>query len=251
MKSYKYVPFSDGSKCIITQSTLKFSSCSEFNDPFDCIVEFDIKKAEQYLLNRKDLLARGGAFVGLSPAQKIQRKQECVNRLVLKLKSEAILNDVASRWGICSLTTTPNNILMWSHYADDHKGFVVEYSTNQNNQNAIEQPERYLLAWPVIYTSEVPIRDISKRDFDAVKDQFLHKAIDWRYESEYRCLASNAGVGIHKIDKSMITGVIAGAKMKAENVTELKQIILESGLDKQVVFKQAQMKRGKYELELV
>lgn len=251
LKLYKYVPFSEGAKCIISQGTLKFSSCNEFNDPFDCIVEFDTDKARGHLLKRNDLLHKSGALIGLSPAQKIIRKHEFVNKLVGQLERDAFLNDIATKWGVCSLSTTPTNILMWSHYADHHRGFVVEFTTDQNNPKALNRPEYYLLSWPVTYTDDVPVRDISKRDFDSVEQQFLHKATDWKYENEYRCLASKAGVGVHEIDKSMITSVIAGVKMAPERINELRQLISSSGLDEQIIFKQARMKKGKYELELV
>ena len=36
-------------------------------------------------------------------------------------------------YGIISLTTNNNNLLMWSHYADEHKGIVIGFDINENN----------------------------------------------------------------------------------------------------------------------
>lgn len=34
-------------------------------------------------------------------------------------------------FGCCSFSTNPKNLLMWSHYADEHKGLCIEYRTDQ------------------------------------------------------------------------------------------------------------------------
>ncbi len=41
---YKYLPFNEGSTCIISEGTMKFSSPDEFNDPFDYSPDIDVKK---------------------------------------------------------------------------------------------------------------------------------------------------------------------------------------------------------------
>ncbi len=37
--------------------------------------------------------------------------------------------------GICTLSDIPDNILMWSHYAEFHRGFVVGFRVNWNNMD--------------------------------------------------------------------------------------------------------------------
>lgn len=34
---YKYLPFNEGSLCVLTEGTVKFTSPLNFNDPFDCL----------------------------------------------------------------------------------------------------------------------------------------------------------------------------------------------------------------------
>ncbi len=48
-KLYKYLPFSDPAKCILSDGTIKFSHYSEFNDPFDCKGVYDIDKSLLYV----------------------------------------------------------------------------------------------------------------------------------------------------------------------------------------------------------
>ncbi|WP_459902584.1 DUF2971 domain-containing protein [Edwardsiella tarda] len=234
---------------IITDGTLKFSSRAEFNDPFDCIADYDLKQIERSLSSRDELFKV--MLKDLSPAKRISAKKRIINRMIGEEVREGYCNRIAEHWGICSLSTKNDSILMWSHYADKHQGFVVEFSTNQNENGCVDNPEYHLLSWPVEYSKRVPIRKMGDQDFSAVKDQFLYKADDWSYECEYRCLASKKGVGIHKINKKMISSVIFGVKMRSENINEVKDAIRLSGLEEQIKLKRARMVKGKYALEIV
>ena len=44
----------------------------------------------------------------------------------VNLIQEYLINNI----GIFSLSKVPDNILMWSHYADSHKGIVLEFDSN-------------------------------------------------------------------------------------------------------------------------
>jgi len=87
--------------------------------------------------------------------------------------------------GVLSLTRKPDNSLMWSHYADNHKGFVIEFNENHkffsprnkgdNNFNGLTEIE---------YNEERPhIRGLDKCDWDRL---FFFKSKNWKYEKECR-----------------------------------------------------------------
>lgn len=50
------------------------------------------------------------------------------------------------------LCTDYKNRLMWSHYADSHKGFCIEYDYSQINEETLKK-----LPMPIIYTSKRPL----------------------------------------------------------------------------------------------
>jgi Tfp pilus assembly protein PilF len=64
------------------------------------------------------------------------------------------------------------NTLLWSHYADSHKGICIEYEYKLNRENKTAYLHK------VKYQEEV--------QFDEVADSFKIKAIDWQYENEVR-----------------------------------------------------------------
>jgi hypothetical protein len=253
LKLYKYLPFNEGAKSLFRDGTMKFSSYETFNDPFDCVVSYDLKKAEKYLSKRKDLLKAAGKQNGLSPAQRILQKSVMIKRVENALANGDASDEIARGWGVCCLSSTPDNILMWSHYADSHRGLLVEFTTDQNHEGMLTNPEFYLTAWKIKYTENMPVRDLSIRSFDAVKEQFLCKSKDWAYENEYRSLSHCRGPGIYPFDKSMVTRVVAGAKMSDENFDELKQLVEQfvksTGIA--IVLKRAEMVTGKYKINIL
>jgi len=52
---------------------------------------------------------------------------------------------------VCSFCESKKDILMWSHYADEHKGFCMEYSLTKNEINQ----EFLQMLHPVIYRHSV------------------------------------------------------------------------------------------------
>ena len=127
IRRYKYLPFNEGSLRILTDGTIKFTSPSELNDPFDCAPDFDARNIADYLNTRPDLLEKAREKLNFSPAQFIEEKQTRIKSLEIAAEHGAFNQLAAGRVGICSLTRDPLNLLMWAHYAQHHTGFVVEF----------------------------------------------------------------------------------------------------------------------------
>ena len=91
---------------------------------------------------------------------------------------------------IFCVSETDGNLLMWSHYADNHRGAVVKFLP------LIEVASPLLIAQPVRYTNQMPRLSYSRlmnlaelREF--VLDQItLTKSSVWSYEKEWRIVAS-------------------------------------------------------------
>lgn len=87
--------------------------------------------------------------------------------------------------GILSLSETAESILMWSHYAEQHRGFVLEFDGESAffDQRRKPDDDHYVLR-PVIYPNERPrYKDILQLDRDSV---YLTKGHEWSYEREHR-----------------------------------------------------------------
>ncbi|HHG3104734.1 TPA: DUF2971 domain-containing protein [Vibrio parahaemolyticus] len=91
--------------------------------------------------------------------------------------------------GIFSLTGNHTDELMWAHYADSHKGIVIEYDLDLLTRFV---PKNHLHIFDVTYDKKPPhlgMRNISSRD--AMQVMFGYKSPRWYYEDECRIVIDN------------------------------------------------------------
>lgn len=108
-------------------------------------------------------------------------------------------------YGIISFTETYNNLLMWAHYANEHKGIVIEFDITKINFKKYQ-------SYPIfdnneddeMFSSENPIIDELKEgevqrvlynhnrpnehNYESILEHFLIKSDEWMYEKEHRAI---------------------------------------------------------------
>lgn len=152
---------------------------------------------------------------------------------------------VDNMFRVVSLATDCKNRLMWSHYADGHKGFCVEYNFG------IERfDDDYALVLPVIYSNVRPkypwrvfIEGNSNLPFADIMLALLTKDEDWNYEREWRVLIPSI-LGKSEVFSPPITGIYLGALCSEGN----KKSISEIADELKVPLKQMVVDRGEYNL---
>lgn len=218
---YKYLPFSEGSIKMISEGTLRFTCPLEFNDPFDCMPSYDPASIENITKTRPDLIKQAGNQLGLSPAKRLQRKGVFIQNIRGGVESGEFTRGLIEGLGVHSLSRVATNILMWSHYADHHKGFVVELEIR------MDAPKELLygiIPIPVEYKKERPVISWGA-EFD-IEKYFLTKSKDWEYEQEERIMTTNEGPGIHPYSREhFLYSVIAGCRMTESNFAELEKAV--------------------------
>lgn len=142
---------------------------------------------------------------------------------------------------ISCFATSPYSQLMWGGtYANNHKGFCIEYTVLPNEK---DYEEVFHNLFPVVYCKIRP--DMTKRLVDYkdkaptlenLWDIYLHgalrKSIDWAYQNEWRLLLP---LGRNKetnynIPFFPITKVYLGNRMNAENRNKIIDICKERGI---------------------
>ena len=145
------------------------------------------------------------------------------------------------------LCTDYKNRLMWSHYADSHKGFCIEYDYSQINEETLKK-----LPMPIIYTSKrplIPWKPVFDNTPENIRDAcnemmlgLLTKDDAWKYENEWRILinaSENSELAMPKI-----SCVYLGASIEKENKLKILNIAREKGIP----VKQMKVDRGEYAL---
>ena len=121
--------------------------------------------------------------------------------------------------GILSLSETPDNLLMWSHYAENHTGFVLMFDSSHDFFKGETPLPGFAKPEPVQYKSERPRTTVEEV---TMPELFLTKGSDWKYEKEWRYLkylndadqrckdANNLDANLFWLPPKCIVGVILG-----------------------------------------
>ncbi|MEA4850375.1 MAG: DUF2971 domain-containing protein [Paludibacter sp.] len=91
--------------------------------------------------------------------------------------------------------TIPQNILMWSHYANGHKGICVKYRLKNDfvgSKRKAELNKPYVCLKKIVYGEEPnEIVDLNVPKM-SIATGFLRKDYNWSYENEVRLISYNA-----------------------------------------------------------
>jgi hypothetical protein len=225
---YKYLPFNEYSLKAISEGTIKFTCPLEFNDPFDCRPFFDTTQIDQIHKLRPDLYKEAMDRRGLSPGQRILKRNEFVTRLRNRIEDGSFAEDLLRKVGVVSLTRDPLSILMWSHYADRHKGFALELRipTCGSSRDASLALHR-LLPLAVHYSKTMTTVALGPtHDYEVVKKMVLTKGEGWKYEAEERVVDHERPPGVYPYRRDdILCSVIAGMGMCREHYQTLEKVV--------------------------
>ena len=151
---YKYTSVKSALMILKTQE-IKITNPNEFNDPFDCnIPNFEmakkplineikrqLKNAIPELKNNKH--SKEALLFDLKIGHEMNYFQELTNKEFTKIANE--WENIIGNFRILSLAKSEKNILMWSHYADFHKGVCVGFKEVGLTQKKLSEYIEFLL----------------------------------------------------------------------------------------------------------
>jgi hypothetical protein len=171
---YKYVDIRGLTR--ILEGSIRFTQPGAFNDPFDLLPELVIHKDdhEKNLAISFDLSAeRRNPTIG-----EVDMVDE--GFVSSDLTSRNIVKNLNKLIGILCLSRSSNSVLMWSHYADQYTGAIIEFDAKNaffSGQIDIEYTEKRQRKDLNSYlATPIPISEICV------------KSIDWKYEEEVRII---------------------------------------------------------------
>lgn len=166
----------------------QFYCCSPLalNDPFDCRIDWDAS------------LQRALA----SPEVTDDRRKR-----LLILREKFLGADPPCKAGVCCFTRKADDPLMWSHYADSHRGVCLLYEIPHNYFMSRYSPEAdkdffFVGGAAVQYQSTfydwLIAGDLDYPHTDSVAENaltilFTAKAPEWKHEEEYRIITRRPG----------------------------------------------------------
>ena len=241
---------------MLANNELYFAISELFNDPFDCKArkEFEFKDDEDFI-NKWTPLEASQQNITIEAAhsyiKEIVSNQHTKEEYIEK-KSKMFQKIVLQSFGVCTFSEVPDDILMWSHYADSHKGLCIIFNRKPNNELAfarqVDYPENdelpYINYW---------LGPQNQQQLDEFVKIICTKSKHWGYEKEWRLIDRPDVIDKHykghskKYADDMLNGIIFGLRMNTNARKTIRNIL--SG--KSVKYYEAQIVKNKFRLEIV
>jgi len=251
---YRSYNFETGAKKwtskIIKNQELFFAGIESFNDPFDgkVLLRYDGKlneiKAAQVRVQYDMNLSGPEKKEGIPMSKSIELidnriSQEFIDNKRLNEGRLIRIQKMHNEKGILALSTKNNNILMWSHYSDNHYGICFGFECGNDSLSdykRVRYQTHYDDIWSWLHT-----------DSEILERILYSKSIDWQYEDEYRIVKDK--IGSEKYVKSNLKEVIFGALMSAKEKLEIVSLCSKNGLSPS--FKEAQLDVESYQINII
>ncbi len=249
--------------------TWRFSSPSRFNDPFDtqsilCVDCEEVvfrktlcREIEEIVLGKKQVNFKhkegiGEAIVALREIYMSRRctKEDAIDEIKTLVDKFGNLRENANAYylqfwqnalpclRVFCVSAVKDSILMWSHYADYHKGIVFKLKVLHDRPNALYYADQvtYDRKPFMLFTTREWIDDfIGVDEFDEAHrlDKYIyHKNKIWDYEKEWRVWGSEPEkvkpeFTDHDLYPEEIEAVYFGLKTSRRNKTRIMSLARE------------------------
>lgn len=280
---YKYRAINEYSMNNLLENTVWCTNAAAFNDPYDSSLCFDfsdniingsvsdalrdqITNSEENTFKSKDVDFISASDNPLKSLIDVAAKHtetsitpdmaDKLYEVLTKFTSDQIveMNDrfnsaIKQGYKICSFSERVDSMLMWSHYSENHTGFVMEYDFPELGVSDV----RPRCIWPVLYNDN--LFDASaffgeRKKSESFNNLFgiiasIHKAKDWSYEHEWRLILpfspSDPSLN-YSVPKPK--AIHLGSKIKPEH----KNTIIEISKSKKIDIYQMKLSHNKFEM---
>lgn len=166
LRLYKYTDFK-GALASLQNQTLRLKIVKAWNDPFESDFSGWIREEDSSLEE-------------------------------LKTKAYLIKQKLSNQYAAVCFTTVQNDIIMWSHYADDHKGICLEFETckSDNGFNGEDlfkvssaKGEKLREVNYMSMPSERILANFKDNEHEEYHKILATKGLQWSYEKEWRYIS--------------------------------------------------------------
>lgn len=231
----------DYHKDVLCKRQFFCSSIADFNDPFDSRVPInymDLNASERIEVVENHVSQHFPRAVGkdrLELVEKVFQESAIADPDELRKNyRDVVLPMLEERMGILSFAGNKEHILLWSHYANSHKGFSVGIDRERLEEwvkPLLVQQDIFIAIYDVEYEPEYPSLnplELSIEEYYALP--FITKAEAWEYEDEVRLIFKDGAGRKLELDEELFTEVNLGCNIPCEDREEILSVI-ESEFD--------------------
>ena len=277
---YKYYPPDTAIK-VLGSGSVRFSPFLDFNDPFELNIHpnesftpfdfgFAIANNVMGAIKNNETLKTDGPIQQLIKAfqeGKIQMSAEDfamdIGVMMANKKfapepsnwSKVVHHRMAQAIRAFCLSERFDNLLMWAHYAKDHKGYVVGFDVHQDTAEFARMA-------PMVYRDEFPTNDDafrtagvfigrtvqSDQDFTHyVQHKLLTKSSAWAHEKEWRALGGPIEEPLVRIQSKAFVSLHVGCR--DDNETTANAIRLAKSINPEIKVYRSRISTRAFSLE--
>lgn len=242
----------------LKKDEVRLSCVKDFNDPFDSALTHNLIEPTKKMI----LISAFGQKLGKKEIEKLKKLklEDAIKHLVEdekkrkdideflkkefdKYESDDIkkkVEDMQASLIVSCFSEVKDSILMWSHYADFHKGFCIEYDFSEHDTfNSLH---------PIIYSDEMfnvsqyilDKKNVTNPLFDIYAA--INKANCWSYEKEWRIIKK--AEKSHNISVPKAKSIYLGAKI--DNIS--KEFLMDIADSKGILVYQMELDPRDYKL---
>lgn len=209
-KLFKYRAFNVNTLTMLTQLEVFYADPKSFNDPFDCDLKLDRSGNRSIQAIERIWHSLMEGLPAKSRDRRLKENYHSSSRyggdahdggVGSRIFKERLLDDIEERLqevlgsrGVLSLASKWNCPLMWSHYADEHRGICIEYDTKGHccdRLGPVDYDSSRTITLSDIAEWKLNVSDVARTKI--VEAYFFAKQSQWRYENEWRDIAHSDG----------------------------------------------------------
>jgi hypothetical protein len=244
---FKFKPCDEYAVQFVKDGKVWFSRLTSLNDPFEgdfTISDEEIKK----LIDSRVWFAPDETPNAVKNAHAVDFTCTILSRYREEIKSRYYIFSVAKeKW---------SDILMWSHYAMNHRGVCIGLSIPEKQEHFTEATEKRLLLYnnttiihPIEYSEKIVSVPLDK-DPEQVR-LCRQKSPQWTYEREHRLIIRDSTIRSNghclKINNQAIKRVIFGARTSGDEIDKFIRDVDRSD----IIYRKAVMKHGMFKLNTI
>ena len=215
---FRYESFCVQSIQNLKSQVIYFADPKVFNDAFDCRLPIQMQP-----LTDDDI--REVKVAWSKDQRRPQSDREMIRKMDVRGAGERLTTSLSETieqnrqrymqtTGVACFTERNDSLLMWGHYGGRYAGFCLEFDTQYDPLRKLQK---------VTYSDDIPLVQskagllASGEDgYDDIAEQVMKiyttKAMDWRYEAEWRAMHVNSGQAYH-YESAALKAIYFGPEM--------------------------------------
>ena len=253
---------------ILTDQSIHISRPSAFNDPYDIYIPIDFQCTElefyEYFFKKHHAdrdMRHKIREIGLSEMVR-------QNNLFAPQQQEEFSKQAIEKFLIFCMSKSDSNMLLWSHYADSHRGisigvrvFASEKAQSLMMKLAATENECLInFEYPVVHidyypeNAEIPYFKHFTGEHEDLMRYLQTKSYDWRYEQEYRLILWDEIVHSQELflPDNGIPEVIFGCKVPPQIIKKTLDEVNKKNIQYgNIKFYKMEMEKNRYALKKI